>query len=78
MQRESIYAERSVIGCLVLFPELGEKLALLEEGDFEHTVYRSIFKQMRRVYDKNGKLDSVTVLSQLEDPDERREGCCLL
>lgn len=78
MQRESIYAERSVIGCLVLFPELGEKLALLEEGDFEHTVYRSIFKQLRRVYDKNGKLDSVTVLSQLEDPDERREVvvCC--
>lgn len=78
MQRESIYAERSVIGCLVLFPELSEKLALLEEGDFEHTVYRSIFKQLRRVYEKNGQLDSVSVLSQLEDPDERREVvvCC--
>ena len=57
MQNNNIEIERAVLGEILVFPELKDKLVLLNEDDFFYIDHQEIFSAMLRVYKKVNQID---------------------
>lgn len=57
MQNNNIEIERAVLGEILVFPELKDKLVLLNEDDFFYLDHQEIFSAMLRVYKKVNQID---------------------
>lgn len=67
----SIEAEKSVIGALLIDSmKMGSVQAILEEDDFYKRSHQIIYDAMNKVFDKNGVIDPVTLMNQLDSYDE--------
>lgn len=59
-------AEESVIGCLLLRPEIaGDALVQLDASDFRPGRYRSIFEAIRALYNEQKPIDPVLIADRL-------------
>lgn len=67
----SIEAEKSVIGALLIDSmKMGSVQAILQEDDFYKRSHQLIYDAMNKVFDKNGIIDPVTLINQLDSYDE--------
>ncbi|MGO4928286.1 replicative DNA helicase [Fundicoccus sp. Sow4_D5] len=67
----SIEAEKSVIGALLIDSmKMGSVQAILQEDDFYKRSHQTIYDAMNKVFDKNGIIDPVTLINQLDSYDE--------
>ena len=61
-------AERNVIGGLLLSPEKTDDiLALLNEDDFNYLPTKTIFQAIKKIRDKNGGIDILSVWTKLQE-----------
>ena len=66
----NIEAERAVLGALFLDPrKIGTVQAIISEDDFYKRSHQLIFNAIDVVFDRNGALDFVMVVNQLEAYD---------
>ena len=66
MQPQSVEAERSVIGGILLAPESWDAIAeLVDAGDFYRPEHRAIFRQIALLVDRNEPIDVITVADRL-------------
>lgn len=61
MKNNNIDIERAVIGEMLIFPELKDRLMLLSEDDFYYLEHREIFNTMIKVYKNSNQLDFALV-----------------
>ena len=67
----SIEAEKSVIGALLIDSmKMGSVQSILQDDDFYKKSHQVIFDAMNKVFDKNGVIDPVTLINQLDSYDE--------
>lgn len=67
----SIDAEKSVIGALLVDSmKMGSVQAIIEEDDFYKRSHQIIYDMMNKLFDKNGVIDPVTLINQLDSYDE--------
>lgn len=67
----SIDAEKSVIGALLVDSmKMGSVQAIIEEDDFYKRSHQIIYDMMNKLFDKNGVIDPVTLINQLNSYDE--------
>lgn len=67
----SIEAEKSVIGALLIDSmKMGSVQAILQEDDFYKRSHQVVYDAMNKVFDKNGIIDPVTLINQLDSYDE--------
>ncbi len=67
----SIEAEKSVIGALLIDSmKMGSVQAILTEDDFYKRSHQVVYDAMNKVFDKNGIIDPVTLINQLDSYDE--------
>lgn len=67
-------SERQVLGSLVLYPDkFGIKIPLLSDDLFADETHKKIFQSMRRIYRRNTKIDQSLVISELNEPDFKKE-----
>ncbi len=66
MQPQSIEAERSVIGGILLAPESWDAIAeQVNASDFYRPEHRAIFRQIALLVDRNEPIDVITVADRL-------------
>ena len=66
MQPQSVEAERSVIGGILLAPESWDAIAeLVDAGDFYRPEHRAIFRQIAKLVDLGQPVDVITVADRL-------------
>ena len=66
MQPQSVEAERSVIGGILLAPESWDAIAeLVDANDFYRPEHRAIFRQIATLVDRNEPIDVITVSDRL-------------
>ena len=66
MQPQSVEAERSVIGGILLAPESWDAIAeLVDASDFYRPEHRAIFRQIAILVDRNEPIDVITVADRL-------------
>lgn len=70
MRGYDIDVERSVIGCVIKFEELQDKISLIGEEDFYFPVHQKIWKQLKSL---NGEKIDFVKLSAYTDDDEKQE-----
>lgn len=67
----SIDAEKSVIGALLVDSmKMGSVQSVIEEDDFYKRSHQIIYDMMNKLFDKNGVIDPVTLINQLDSYDE--------
>lgn len=67
----SIDAEKSVIGALLVDSlKMGSVQSIIEEDDFYKRSHQIIYDMMNKLFDKNGVIDPVTLINQLDSYDE--------
>ncbi len=66
MLHDSQEVERSVLGCILLWPEdLQDKLTMLDESDFSSDPLQELYRAMAKQYKASGRLDFVMLSSEI-------------
>ncbi len=64
-------AEKSVLGGLLIDPiKLASVQTIITEDDFYKNAHQQIFSAMERIFDRNGSIDSVMLINQLDSYDQ--------
>lgn len=67
----SLEAEKSLLGGLLIDPiKLASVQTLITEDDFYKSAHQQIFTAMERIFDRNGSIDSVMLINQLDSYDQ--------
>ena len=67
----SMEAEKSVLGGLLIDPiKLASVQTIITEDDFYKNAHQQIFSAMERIFDRNGSIDSVMLINQLDSYDQ--------
>jgi len=62
---KSIEYQQAVLGLLMVYDELSDKIVNVSEEDFE-SAFKEIYKIMREVYNQYGFIDRIKVIAQLD------------
>ena len=70
----SLEVEQSIIGLLLLFPELLPRVAGLDRNDFSFPAMQNLFERIKERYHSGEKFDCILLLSDC-DADEKQDAC---